>query len=467
MRRIISLVGRPNVGKSTLFNRLTRSRDALVADQPGLTRDRRYGIARFEQNHFIVIDTGGLTGEANELDSYIAEQAKKAILESDAVFFMVDGRAGLTAHDEELAAELRSLGKPLFIVANKAERLSKIEVSADFYALGLGEPCAISAAHGEGLPLLMDKLLALFPDIAQQQPEQDEQGDVAKVAVIGRPNVGKSTLVNRLLGEERVLALDMPGTTRDSIYIPFKHEDDDFILIDTAGVRKKGKVSDKIEKFSVIKTLQALDEANVVVLVIDARQGVSAQDATLLGYAVDAGKALLIAVNKWDGLTDEEKSRLKTELDRKVTFIDYASIHFISALHGSGVGVLMRVVKNAYKNSFKDYSTPVLTRILEDAVQQHQPPLVKGRRIKLRYAHQGGKNPPIIVVHGNQTENIPDAYKRYLANLYRKVLKLEGSPIRMQFKSGDNPYKGKKNKLTGRQIKRKQRLKKFIRKSKR
>ncbi len=464
---VLALVGRPNVGKSTLFNRLTRSRDALVADEPGLTRDRRYGRAVHEGRAYIVVDTGGFTGEKEVLDERVAGQALKAVDEADAVLFLVDGRAGLCAGDENTARQLRQYGKPVFLVLNKTERLDKGLAGAEFHALGFGEPLAVSASHGEGVGDLMDAILATFADTdeADNDTQSDEQSG-AKVAIVGRPNVGKSTLVNRLLGEDRVLAYDMPGTTRDSIYVPFLWEERPFTLIDTAGVRRRSRVAEKIEKFSIVKTLQAIDDANVVVLVLDGRQGVAEQDAHLLGYILDAGKALLIAVNKWDGLAPDQRDTVKRELERKLSFVDFARVHFISALHGSGVGILMETVERAYASATRKLSTPKLTRILEDAVEAHHPPLVRGRRIKLRYAHQGGQNPPLIVIHGNQTSSVPESYRRYLANCYRQALKLVGTPVRIEFKGSENPFEGRHNPLTQRQIAKRKRLVRHV-KSKR
>jgi len=446
MKRVIALVGRPNVGKSTLFNRLTRTRDALVADEPGLTRDRRYGPLRFGSYSHILIDTGGISGE-DGIDELIAEQAYLAIEESDAVIFLVDGRAGLTSDDEAIANQVRASGKPIYVAVNKTEGMDRDIVNSDFYSLGLGEVYACSASHGDGIGDMLDAVCESFTESDEVQiPETHAHGP--KVAIVGRPNVGKSTLVNRLLGEERVLAFDMPGTTRDSISIPFEHHGDQFTLIDTAGVRRKSRVNDKIEKFSIVKTLQAIETSNAVILVLDARQGISTQDASLLGYVLDAGKALLIAVNKWDRLPQDDKDSVKRELDRKLSFVDFASIHFISALHGSGVGKLMTVVSRIYKISKTSHSTSLLTQILEDAVKSHAPPMVHGRRIKLRYAHQGGQNPPVFIIHGNQTERIPENYTRYLVNVFRKVLKIEGTPIRIEYKSSKNPYEGKRVKLT-------------------
>jgi GTP-binding protein len=396
----------------------------------------------------------------------IEAQAEQAIEESDLVLFLVDGKQGLTAADEIIAGKLRNLHKQVGLLVNKTERQDKSIVTAEFHALGLGEPIGISAVHGEGIGSLQDYVLDLFADDKPEVELEDEASRSPHVAIVGRPNVGKSTLVNRLLKEERVLAYDMPGTTRDSIYIPFEYEEQEFVLIDTAGVRRRAKIDNMIEKFSVVKSLQAIDQSNVVILVIDAHSGISNQDASLLGYVLDAGKALLIAVNKWDGLSKDERVFVQKELDRKLSFVEYASIHYISALHGTGVGKLMAVVQKAYSNSRKQFSASRLTRILEDAVMQHQPPLVKGRRIKLRYAHQGGQNPPIIVIHGNQTGSVPDGYRRYLANIYRKILKLDGTPVRIQFKTGENPYEGRKNKLTKRQVEKRKRLKKFVKRKK-
>ncbi len=445
MKRVIALVGRPNVGKSTLFNRLTKSRDALVANEPGLTRDRRYGNVKAGQGDFIVIDTGGITSDAG-IDKLIAEQARQAMEEANAVLFLVDGKEGITVADEAIVKILRKLKKPIYLIVNKTERLDADIVTADFYSMGLGQPYPIAAEHGSGVNELMDFIDTELDSDREAHEEDDEHS--AKVAIVGRPNVGKSTLVNRLLGEERVLAFDMPGTTRDSIFIPFEHNNHPYTLIDTAGVRRRTRVSEKIEKFSIIKALQAIDSCHVVMFVLDAQAEISAQDATLLGYILDEGKALVIAVNKWDGLSQGQREWIKTEYERKLSFVDFASVHYISALHGSGVGLLMDVVHKAYQSSMSDFATPMLTRILEDAVSSHQPPLVHGRRIKLRYAHQGGKNPPVIVIHGNQINRVPESYTRYLINTFRKVLKIKGSPLRVVYKGSDNPYKEKRIKLT-------------------
>jgi GTP-binding protein len=459
MLPVIALVGRPNVGKSTLFNRLTRSRDALVADQPGLTRDRKYGVGKLGNKPYLVVDTGGISGEGEGVDVMMAQQVQAAIGEADHILFLLDAKSGCTGGDEIIAEQLRRTGKPITAVVNKSENLDQESASVDFYALGLGQPAAIAAVHGKGVKLLINDVLKTLPEPESEVADQ-EKG--IQVAVVGRPNVGKSTLVNRLLGEERVVAFDQPGTTRDSIFIPLEHGGRPYTLIDTAGVRRRARVSEAIEKFSVIKTLQAIEQCNVVLLVLDAQQGVSEQDATLAGHILESGRALVIAINKWDGLSQDQRDRVKEEIDRKLPFLDFATKRFISALHGSGVGNLYEAVDHAYSNATRNLSTPELTRILEWAVQEHQPPLVHGRRIKLRYAHQGGQNPPIIVIHGNQTESVPHPYKRYLVNRYRNALELDGTPIRLEFRSGSNPYEGKKNKLTDRQIRKRQRLKKYV-----
>jgi GTP-binding protein len=460
---VIALVGRPNVGKSTLFNRLTRSRDALVADQPGLTRDRKYGIGKLGDRPYLVVDTGGLSGAGEGVDVLMEQQVAAAIEEADHVLFLVDAKAGCGGADEEIGERLRRTGKPVTPVVNKSENLEQEMAAAEFYPLGLGEPVAIAAVHGRGVKTLINGVLATLPEV--EAAESDAEKGV-QIAVVGRPNVGKSTLVNRLLGEERVVAFDKPGTTRDSIFIPFTRDGDPYTLIDTAGVRRRARVKEAVEKFSVIKTLQAIEQANVVLLILDAQQEISEQDASLAGHILESGRALVVAINKWDGLEPDQREWIKEELDRRLPFLDFAEKRFISALHGSGVGDLYSAIDQAYANAMRKMATPELTRILEMAVQEHQPPLVRGRRIKLRYAHQGGQNPPIIVIHGNQTDAVPDPYKRYLVNRFRKVLHLDGTPIRLEFRSGENPYKGRSNKLTERQIRKRQRLKKFVKRKK-
>ncbi len=462
MLPVIALVGRPNVGKSTLFNQLTRSRDALVADQPGLTRDRKYGVGKLGDRPYVVVDTGGLSGEEG-VDALMDRQVQAAIEEADHILFLLDAKAGCNAADEWIAERLRRTGKPVTPVVNKSESLAPDLAGAEFHALGLGEPIPIAAAHGRGVRTLIDGVLRTLPE-SEEEASGIDPG--IQIAVVGRPNVGKSTLVNRLLGEERVVAFDQPGTTRDSIFIPFTRDDRPYTLIDTAGVRRRARVHEAIEKFSIIKTLQAIEQANVVLLVLDAQQEIGEQDATLAGHILESGRALVVAVNKWDGLEPDQREWIKRELDRRLPFLEFAETRFISALHGSGVGELFPVVERAYANATRKLATPELTRILESAVQEHQPPLVRGRRIKLRYAHQGGQNPPIVVIHGNQTEAVPDSYKRYLIGRFRKVLRLSGTPIRLEFRSGENPYAGRKNKLTDRQIRKRQRLKKFVQRKK-
>jgi GTP-binding protein len=493
---VVALVGRPNVGKSTLFNRLTRTRDALVADFPGLTRDRKYGRAEVEGREFIVIDTGGIDGTEEGVETRMAEQSLLAIEEADVVLFMVDARAGVMPADKQIANHIRSRQKPTFLVANKTDGLDPDSAVVDFYSLGLGEIHAIAASHGRGVTSLLETALlpwmdevdprevkeedeneaywaALAAKESGEAPEEEEEeafdptGLPIKLAIVGRPNVGKSTLTNRILGEDRVVVYDMPGTTRDSIYIPMQRDDREYILIDTAGVRKRGKITDTVEKFSVIKTLQAIEDANVVLLVIDAREGISDQDLSLLGFILNSGRSLVIVVNKWDGLTQEIKDEVKETLDYRLGFIDFARVHFISALHGSGVGNLFESVTEAYDCSTKRVNTSMLTRIMNMAAEDHQPPLVRGRRVKLKYAHAGGYNPPIVVIHGNQVKDLPDSYKRYLMNYFRRSLEVMGTPIRIQFKEGDNPFAGKRNLLTPNQQRKRKRLLSHLKKNKR
>ncbi|WP_394261129.1 ribosome biogenesis GTPase Der [Moraxella boevrei] len=455
MKPVVALIGRPNVGKSTIFNQLTKSRQALVADLAGLTRDRQYGDATFEEKSFIVVDTGGI-GEDDDgsgnIDDYMATQSYTAIHEADIIVFVVDARAGIVGSDETIAKQLHTLGKPVFLVANKIDGVHEAAIN-EFFALGFGEPFPTTASHGRGITNLLESLTANMPSSA----EEEKSPDGLKLAIIGRPNVGKSTLVNRLLGEERVVVFDMPGTTRDSIYIPFEREGQNYVLIDTAGVRRRGRIDEKVEKFSVIKTLQAIKDANVVVLVIDAQEGITDQDLHILGYAIDAGRAMVIAINKWDNLDQDKKNWMKIEMDRRFNFIPYVKMHLISALHGTGVGNLYPSIHKAYASAMFNMSTSRLTQILQDAVTAHQPPMVSGRRIKLRFAHMGGHNPPIIIIHGNQTSQVPNSYKRYLENEFRKVFKLEGTPIKVEFKQNANPYAERKNSMTDAQKERKRR----------
>ena len=446
MLPVIALVGRPNVGKSTLFNYLTRSREALVADFAGLTRDRQYGRVKHGDRPCLVVDTGGIADDAEGIESFARKQVQIALEEADVVLFMVDAREGLSASDKVIADTLRKLDKPVLLVTNKVDGIDATMAAADFYSLALGEPVQIAASHGRGIPELLQRVEELLPP-ADEEPV-DEVGKGIAIAVVGRPNVGKSTLVNRLLGEERVIVFDEPGTTRDSIYIPFERNGKQFTLIDTAGMRRRSRVSETIEKFSVIKSLQAIEKANVVIYLIDAREGITDQDAHLLGLVLEAGRALIIGLNKWDGISTEQKDTIKRQLDVKLTFLEFAEKHPISALHGSGVGKLFEVVSKLYDAAMIDMSTPVLTRILKEATDAHQPPIIHTRRIKLKYAHQGGRNPPIIIIHGVQTDALPTSYKRYLMNYFRDRLKLSGTPIRLEFKSPVNPFHGQKTKLT-------------------
>ena len=498
--QVVALVGRPNVGKSTLFNRLTRSRDALVASVPGLTRDRHYGQARVGDRRFIVIDTGGLEPEAEGIAAHMARQTRQAVLEADAVVFVVDGREGLIPHDRTIAAELRRSGTRVLLAVNKAEGLPREQTVAEFHALGLGEPLAISSAHGDGIRDLVDELLGPEPedldvedddadafadpgeaaalaaaareaeaaraggDGTESAGELDEAGghrDEAgatdpdapstaaptparqhriRIAVVGRPNVGKSTLINSLLGEERMIAFDSPGTTRDAVAADFERAGRKYTLVDTAGIRRRGKVHDVIEKFSVVKTLQAISDCNVAVLMLDAREQVSDQDANIAGFIVEAGRALVIAVNKWDGLSEERRDEVRAELSRKLYFLRYARMHFVSALTGQGLGALMKSVDDAHRAAFLKLSTPKLTRALQAAVERQQPPRRGMFRPKMRYAHQGGQNPPVIVIHGNGLSDVSDSYRRYLETWFRREFDLEGTPLRIEFKTSTNPY---------------------------
>ncbi len=462
MLPILTLVGRPNVGKSTLFNRMTRTRDALVADFPGLTRDRQYGIGLLGPASYILVDTGGLSGSSEGVQGLMEQQVSLAIEEADHLLLLVDAHDGCTSADLDIGERLRRTGKPITLVVNKADHTDPALATAEFHALGLGEPFPISATQGRGVMTLIERVIGSLPGAPADAPGIPSEGAGAKIAVVGRPNAGKSTLVNRLLGEERQVTCDSPGTTRDSIHIPFERNGKPYTLIDTAGVRRRAKVREAIEKFSVIKTLQAIAECNLVILVLDARQGIGEQDATLASHVLESGRALVIAVNKWDGLQGDERAKVRDAFARKLGFLDFAAVHYISALHGSGIGLLLKEADQALCNALRSLSTPELTRILEATVQEHQPPLVRGRRIKLRYAHQGGRNPPIIVIHGNQTAEVPDTYRRYLINRFRRALDLAGTPLRLEFRTGSNPFQGRRNKLTPTQQRKRARLKKFV-----
>lgn len=441
MKPTIVLVGRPNVGKSTLFNRLTRSRDALVADQPGLTRDRHYGIGRVGERDYLVVDTAGFDPVAKDgIMHEMAQQAEQAIAEADVLLFLVDGRSGLTPHDEQIAARLRRAGRPVHLVVNKAEGMQRALVAAEFHRLGLGEPLAVSAAHGDGIKELVDLALEPFP-VADDAEEGEHK--TPRVAIVGRPNVGKSTFINTLLGEERVIAFDMPGTTRDAIAVPFERGGRRYTLIDTAGLRRRGKIFEAVEKFSVIKTLQAIEEANVVVLVLDAAQDVSDQDAHIAGFILDAGRALVVAVNKWDAVDDYRRERIKLDIARKLGFLSFARTHYVSALKGRGVGAVMKSVDAAYAAAMSNLSTPRLTRTLQAAIVKQAPPRHGIFRPKMRYAHQGGQNPPIVVIHGSALDHVPASYVRYLERTFIDAFRLQGTPLRIQFKISQNPYADK------------------------
>jgi GTP-binding protein len=444
MKPVIALVGRPNVGKSTLFNRLTRSRDALVADLPGLTRDRHYGEGRLGDRPYLVVDTGGFEPVAKDgILHEMARQTRQAVEESDAVVFIVDGRNGLAPQDKAIADYLRKTGRPIVLVVNKAEGMKYTAVAADFYELGLGDPRAISSAHGDGVAeMINDALDTAYAGRADEE-EMEKAPRGIKIAIVGRPNVGKSTLVNTLIGEDRVIAFDMPGTTRDSIYVDFERQGRKYTLIDTAGLRRRGKVFEAIEKFSVVKTLQSISDANVVILLLDARQDISEQDAHIAGFVVEQGRALVVGVNKWDGLDEHVRERTKADLLRKLKFLDFAKFHFVSATEKTGIGALMRSVDDAYAAAMAKLPTPKLTRALIAAVEFQQPRRRGRVRPKLRYAHQGGQNPPIIVIHGNALDAVTETYKRYLENRFRETFSLTGTPLRIEFRSSTNPYADK------------------------
>ncbi|HET7833705.1 MAG TPA: ribosome biogenesis GTPase Der [Gallionella sp.] len=441
------LVGRPNVGKSTLFNRLTRSRDALVADLPGLTRDRHYGRGRVGDRPYLVVDTGGLEPVAKDGIMYeMARQSRQAVDEADVVLFLVDGRAGCTPQDAIIAGQLRKTGKPILLLVNKAEGMVRARVAAEFFELGLGEPLPISSAHGDNVPEVVSIALESFPS-----PEEMAEGEETvpaehppKIAIVGRPNVGKSTLVNAILGEERVIAYDQPGTTRDSIYIDFERDDKQYTIIDTAGVRRRGKVDEAIEKFSVIKTMQAIEDANVVVLVVDARDQITEQDAHLADFVLQAGRALVLAVNKWDGLDQHDRDQVKRDIERKLHFLSFAKLHFISALNGTGVASVLKSVDQAYAAAMVKLSTPKLTRALTAALEKQEPPKGGRFRPKMRYAHQGGSNPPLIVIHGSGLDDVPASYTRYLERTFCDIFRLQGTPLRIQYVASKNPFEGKK-----------------------
>jgi len=458
---VIAIVGRPNVGKSTLFNALTRTRDALVADMPGVTRDRQYGICQVGQP-CLLVDTGGLVSQAEGIEYLTAKQVHQAIEESQLVLFVVSARDGLIGADHEVARLLRKSGKPVLVLANKVDGMDAATATGDFESLGMGEPLAVSAEHRQGLNDIMEAAEAFLPPDSGQDESAEPDQDVLRLAIVGRPNVGKSTLVNRLLGEERVLAFDQPGTTRDSISVRMERDGQQYELIDTAGVRRRSRISEALEKFSTIKALQAIEHAHVVVLMVDAREGLTDQDATLLGHILQQGRALVMALNKWDGLDDDHRERVKTELDRRLSYATWARRVTLSALHGSGVQELMDAVQEAWRSAGMDFSTPELTRVMIRAVEAHQPPMSQGRTAKLRFAHGGGKFPPRIIIHGSRTDSLPESYKRYLTGSFIHHFRLKGTPLVLEFRNSENPFKDKKNVLTRRQVQKRQRLKKFI-----
>ncbi|UDG80016.1 ribosome biogenesis GTPase Der [Candidatus Steffania adelgidicola] len=484
---VIALVGRPNVGKSTLFNQLTCTRDALVSDFFGLTRDRKYGRGQWKNNNFIVLDTSGIDSTEGGVETRMLWQSLKAIEEADIVFFIVDARSGLMAADQDIAQHLRIRQKTTVVIANKIDGVNVNNVLSEFYSLGMGDVFPISASHGHAIDSLLERFL---PSLMREDDldagsslsladnkiimgvQKDEKTLLnpkllpIKLAIVGRPNVGKSTLTNYLLGEERVLVYDMPGTTRDSIYIPMMHDEQQYILIDTAGVRKSSKVIKKVEEFSIVKTLQAIQDANVVLLIVDAREGISDQDLSLLSFIIHSGRSLVIGVNKWDRLSCDKCEEVRKSLKRRIDFVNFARVHFISALYGDGVGKLFHSVNEAYQCATKRVSTALLTRIMRIAINEHQPPMLCGRRIKPKYAHAGGYNPPIVVIHGTQVQSLPDAYKRYLKNYFCNTLKIIGTPIRIQFKNAFNPFSSRHNVLTPTQLRKRKRLISHFKKNK-
>ena len=461
MLSVVAIVGRPNVGKSTLFNALTRTRDALVADLPGVTRDRQYGIARVGRSPCVLVDTGGLVSQAEGIDYLTARQVHQAINESQLVFFVVSARDGLVAEDREIASVLRKAGKPVLLIANKTDGLEAETALTDFASLGMGPAQGISSEHRHGLDALMDKAAQMLPPAEAREGAGESGHECLRLAIVGRPNVGKSTLVNRLLGEERVLTFDLPGTTRDTISIRLERDGQLYELIDTAGIRRRARVTEAIEKFSTIKALQAIDQAHVVVLMLDAREGLTDQDLNLLSHVLQQGRALVIALNKWDGLDADHRAQVKNELDRRLTFVDWARQVTLSALHGSGIQELLDAVQQAWRSANTEFSSSRLTQLVSAAVEAHQPPMKLGRTAKLRYAHSGGKMPPRIIIHGSRTETIPDSYTRYLANTFIRKFKLRGTPLIIEYRNTDNPFKGRKNTLSRRQRDKRRRLRKF------
>ena len=462
MLPLVALVGRPNVGKSTLFNALTRTRDALVHNEPGVTRDRNYGICRLDaDNPFLIVDTGGIAGEEEGLAGATARQSRAAAAEADLILFVVDGREGPSALDDEILSWLRKLSRPTMLLINKADGVDSTAMRADFARYGFGEMLAVSAAHRQGLDDLVEEVLERLPEEGTTETLDDDPERI-RIAFVGRPNVGKSTLVNRLLGEERMIASDVPGTTRDSIAVDLERDERKYRLIDTAGLRRRSRVDEAVEKFSVFKTMQSIEQCQVAVLMLDAGEGVTDQDATVLGAVLEAGKALVIALNKWDGRSDYEREQAETLLSLKFPFVPWAEVVRISATHGSGMRELFAAIHRAHASALKEFSTAEVNKTLEVAVESNPPPSVRGHVSKLRYVHPGGSNPPTFIVHGTRLKDLPDSYKRYLENFFRKRFKLIGTPVSFLFREGANPYEGKKNPLTDRQIARKRRLLKHV-----
>ncbi len=457
MLPVLALVGRPNVGKSTLFNRLTRTRDALVADYPGLTRDRLYGFARLGPGSAIVIDTGGLMSSPDDMGQLMAAQVQLAVEEADVVIVMADAGEGLVGEDREVAELVRKSGKPIVLAVNKAEGRAPESTVAEFYELGVGEPIAVSAERGDRIGELVD---AVFEHCSPEagEPAEPTESTGTRIVVVGRPNVGKSTLINRYLGEDRLVTQDKAGTTRDSVSIPFSMDGKEFVLVDTAGIRRRHKVTEKIEKFSIVKALQAVEDADAVIVMLDAREGVTVQDVSLIGLMLDRGRALTLAINKWDGLTERQRHDVREELDRRLPFLDFVKIHFISALHGSNIFDALKSAARAAQAAVRDLPTPRLNDVLQAAITAHPPPLVRRRRLKLSYAHQGGKRPPLIVVHGNQTSHVAGSYRRYLIKCFRKAFRLAGTPIRLELRTSENPFAGRRNKLSPRQVRKQKRI---------
>jgi len=466
MLPVVAIVGRPNVGKSTLFNALTRTRDALVADMPGLTRDRQYGVSDVGETACVLIDTGGLVGQAEGIDYLTARQVHQAIEESQLVFFVVSAREGLTSADEEIVKLLRQHDRPVILVGNKIDGTDPHVSLAEFAALGMGPALPVAASHRRGVTALMQEAGAVLPPADGGEEAEEEDQNRLRLAIVGRPNVGKSTLVNRLLGEERVMAYDQPGTTRDSISTFMEHKGVKYELIDTAGVRRRSRVTELVEKFSIIKALQAIDRAHVVILMLDAGEGITDQDTTLLGHILQQGRALVIALNKWDNMEEYDRQQVLANMDRRLQYVTWARQIRLSALHGSGLKELIKAVEEAWRSATIDMSTPELTRVLQKAWEAHQPPMSQGRTSRLRFAHAGGSLPPRIIIHGNRTDAIPAAYRRYLENVFIKHFKLRGTPLFIDFRSGSNPYKDKKNKLSPRQLAKRKRLKKFTQRKK-